>query len=681
MSEVLIFAGTSEGRVLTQILAGSEIPCCVCVATEYGSRVLKEQEELSGIRILTGRLDREQMQTLMAAGFSAVVDATHPFAVEVSDNIKAAAQAAGIPLLRLLRPQAGGKRDGIVFADAAEAARALGKTRGNILLTTGSKDLQVYAADPQLRPRLFVRVLPREDSLRSCLEAGLSGRQIIAMQGPFSEEMDLAVIRQFDIAHVVSKQSGRAGGFFQKMNAAARAGAAFYIIGRPAQEGLSLDQVLEGLGLILGQQIKDSRQLQITLAGAGMGPPENMTLEAAKALQEADLLLGAPRLLEGRDGRVGKKALYLPQDVIPFLQQARRENPFIRRVLILFSGDASFYSGCGKMYTALQAAAEDGSLPCRVRVLPGISSLACLAARLGISYDDAAVMSIHGRKDDPLWKAQLADLARSHEKTFLLAGSDRDIKEVRDLLVKSGLGDCRMTAGCRLGSPDEKILDISGEEAEYFSEAGPILLLITNERPRARLLAADFPDSAFIRGPVPMTKREVRQLILARLRLRDHMCLWDIGSGTGSIAVQAAALSPSLRVIALERKEAALDLIRQNREKFQVWNLQIAAADLPDLPAGLPVPDAAFIGGSGGKLEAVLRLLYSLNPHMRVVVSAVTVQTLTALTGLRAKFPLKEFEMVSLQIARGRRLGAYDALQAENPVWLCSFNFSSEEEK
>ena len=245
MSEVLIFAGTSEGRVLTQILAGSEIPCCVCVATEYGSRVLKEQEELSGIRILTGRLDREQMQTLMAAGFSAVVDATHPFAVEVSDNIKAAAQAAGIPLLRLLRPQAGGKRDGIVFADAAEAARALGKTRGNILLTTGSKDLQVYAADPQLRPRLFVRVLPREDSLRSCLEAGLSGRQIIAMQGPFSQQMNEAVIREFDIKVLITKESGRSGGFMEKITAGRNCGITAVVIRRPQEEGLTCEEAVE----------------------------------------------------------------------------------------------------------------------------------------------------------------------------------------------------------------------------------------------------------------------------------------------------------------------------------------------------------------------------------------------------------------------------------------------------
>lgn len=177
----------------------------VCVATEYGEIVLGEH---SHVAVHRGRMDGKAMLAfLREGGYAAVVDATHPYATIVTENIKKAAKDAGTVYLRLKRDTgAGNQEDGItLFDDNASCAAALAHVKGNILLTTGSKELAVYCKDPALKERLYVRVLPGMESLTLCREQGIAGRQIIAMQGPFTEEMNEALIRQFQIACLVTK--------------------------------------------------------------------------------------------------------------------------------------------------------------------------------------------------------------------------------------------------------------------------------------------------------------------------------------------------------------------------------------------------------------------------------------------------------------------------------------------
>jgi len=203
--KVLIYAGTTEGRLLAQELSRAHIACDVHVATEYGQMVMPE---LAGVKVCVGRLDVEEMRALLKKkgqnNYAAVVDATHPFATEVSANIRESTKGSGIPYLRLQRrmddgicsiPENEGMKERAgtvhVFADYESCVQALTDTSGNILLTTGSKELAVFAP---LKERLFVRVLPGLESIGLCEKAGIRGKQILAMQGPFSEEMNLAMI-------------------------------------------------------------------------------------------------------------------------------------------------------------------------------------------------------------------------------------------------------------------------------------------------------------------------------------------------------------------------------------------------------------------------------------------------------------------------------------------------------
>ena len=234
---VLIFSGTADGRRLSRHLADRGADVTVCVATEYGS---EEQGEYAGIRVLAGRLDAEGMKALLP-GFALCIDATHPYALRVSENLRAACACAGVPYRRLLRAACGAE-DAVIVSDAAEAAEFLSRTEGRILLAIGSKDLAAFRGlDPG---RLCPRVLPAQASLAACEAAGIPHRNIIAMQGPFSREMNTAMIRQFDIRFLVSKDGGGPGGFAEKAAAAAETGAELIVLRRPEESGLGFDEVL-----------------------------------------------------------------------------------------------------------------------------------------------------------------------------------------------------------------------------------------------------------------------------------------------------------------------------------------------------------------------------------------------------------------------------------------------------
>lgn len=239
--KIVIFGGTSEGRELSRELAKAGAEVLVSVASDYGA---EEQGAAEGVAVEWGVKDEDGIRG-MIRGADLVIDATHPFAVVVTDNIRRAAEAEGIARLRLLRGESdsGSGADILYAADAQDAARMAGEMGGRVLLTTGSKDLGIYAEaiDPEL---LYPRVLPLVASIEACEEAGIPHRNIIAVQGPFSEELNKAVIRDYGTDVMVTKDSGAAGGFPEKIRAAQACRIPVIVIMRPEEEGLSFDEIL-----------------------------------------------------------------------------------------------------------------------------------------------------------------------------------------------------------------------------------------------------------------------------------------------------------------------------------------------------------------------------------------------------------------------------------------------------
>lgn len=243
---VLLFAGTTEGRILAERLA--ELPAVaatVCVATDYGREVLGALP--SRFQLLSGRMDAGAMEDLMRRDdFTLVVDATHPYAARASDNIRSAAARATVAYVRLRRAESE-TADCVQVPTAAAAAERVAKMEGNVLLATGVKELAEFAGVPNHGERMFPRVLPTIESIRRCEELGFRRGHIIAMQGPFGKELNLAVMRQFDIRVMVTKDGGAVGGFPEKLEAAREAGVSVVLIGRPAEadpDAVSLDTLV-----------------------------------------------------------------------------------------------------------------------------------------------------------------------------------------------------------------------------------------------------------------------------------------------------------------------------------------------------------------------------------------------------------------------------------------------------
>ena len=235
----VLFSGTTEGRRLSRALAALGGAVTVCVATDYGR---EEQGESAGIAVLSGRMDREEMARTLA-GADLCVDATHPYAVRASQTVRAACERESVPLLRLLREDSPVPEGAKGFASASEAAGWLKTTQGNILLATGAKELGTFA--PLGGERLYPRVLPLASSLEACAAAGVPSSHILALQGPFSQELNEALIRQYHIRWLVTKDGGRTGGFEEKAEAAEAAGAALVLIRRPREEGLDYGAVFK----------------------------------------------------------------------------------------------------------------------------------------------------------------------------------------------------------------------------------------------------------------------------------------------------------------------------------------------------------------------------------------------------------------------------------------------------
>lgn len=242
--KILIFAGTYEGRKLCEFCTKRKVYADVCVATDYGKEMISPSRH---INVLSGRMDEQQIEKLILTNsYKFVIDATHPYASQATENIVSACKKLCKKYIRVLRDENKSDYDGVIFADSIEdAVDYLNDNIGNILVTTGSKELLKYRGLDNLT-RLFVRVLPSYESLKACLDFGLSHKNIICMQGPFTKELNIAILRQFNCRFMVTKSSGSAGGFDDKIIAAKEAGADAIIIKRPVQvAGYSLAEIFK----------------------------------------------------------------------------------------------------------------------------------------------------------------------------------------------------------------------------------------------------------------------------------------------------------------------------------------------------------------------------------------------------------------------------------------------------
>ena len=385
--------------------------------------------------------------------------------------------------------------------------------------------------------------------------------------------------------------------------------------------------------------------MTITLIGCGCG---SLTEEAAAAIREADLLIGSSRLLD-RHG-MGKRcvAAVTAEAIAAAVKQEQASRP-----CVLFSGDSGFYSGARLLLPLLEK--QD------VRVLPGVSSLQTLAARLGESWQDWRLCSAHGVDCDAV-----AEVCRGKPAFFLTGGRQSPDALCREF-CEAGLGFLNVSVGENLGTAEENLFCGSAAEAAQRQFA-PLSVLLAEAAPGAPTRSPGWPDGFFLRVEgVPMTKQEIRAAALAKLGVGPEDTCWDIGTGTGSVGIELAMLCR--RVYGVERSKAALAAAEENRRRHGAWKLRLVEGEAPEVLADLPAPDAVFVGGSGGRMEEILHAVHDANPQARICVSAVTLESLhNSITTLRTLG--YRTEVTQLSVSRGREVGENTMMLALNSVYL-----------
>ena len=388
----------------------------------------------------------------------------------------------------------------------------------------------------------------------------------------------------------------------------------------------------------------------IHIIGTGMDGDRTLTLEARRAIEQAELLIGAQRMLKPFEAL--KKPMLCCYD-------GRKTTALIAEseyseIAVLVSGDGGFYSAAGTLLPLLREY--------RTELISGISTPVYLCAKAGLPWSDMRFVSLHGT-DAPFVRTICAN-----RYTFLLLGGRVTPADVCRRLCEYGRGEVRVVIGENLSSPKEAVH--SGTAAEYREyNADRLCAMIVENEQYERHLPSCIPDGAFIRGGVPMTKSEVRGVCVARLTVGESDVCWDIGCGTGSVSVEMALRCPKGRVLAVDKNAEAISLTEQSLRKFGCDNIEPVPGLAEELAERLPAPDCVFVGGSCGALGDVLSVALKKNPDARILVTAVSLETLSQSADLFAARGL-ESEITEIAVTRTRKAGSHTLLSAENPIFI-----------
>ncbi len=647
MKDVLIFSGTTEGREIAKILSRGGASVHVRVATDFGAGIMSG-DGIDDVQAGSCGGAEGIAREIKNKNCSVVVDATHPYASVISEHIRQACEQTGTALVRILR--SGSSESGMITVPSVpEAVDFLSKTAGTILVTTGSKEAGEYTRIPDYKERVVMRVLSTLQSVQKCAELGFEGKNLVCAQGPFSEESNIALLRQTGAEWLVTKDSGPSGGFPEKLSAAEKTGTKVVLVARPPDSGLSFEEAVKKLESLLGIRLESAKR-KVTLIGIGMGT-DGMTVRSEKILAGADLIVGAGRMLKSA-GTAGKKTLqeYRADVISDYL----RQNPEYRNVAVLLSGDIGFYSGAKKLLECLEGYEID--------VECGISSAAYLCSKMGIPWQDVRMISAHGKD------CNISGNARISARTFTLLSGNEGVKSMcREL--SEYLPEVTVTIGENLGYPEERIITRKPEQILNERTGELCAAVITNPHPQTEC-PVWIPDEDFIRGDAPMTKSDVRALSAARLRLKPDSIVYDIGAGTGSVSVVMALCCPDGKVYAVEKEKEAADLIEINKKKFCAPNVEVIRGTAPEILRDLPAPTHAFIGGSSGNLRQIVDALVSKNQDVRMVINSVTLETLAETMDVIRESDLIEEETVCVNVSKARKAGRYHLMTAQNPVYI-----------
>ena len=404
---------------------------------------------------------------------------------------------------------------------------------------------------------------------------------------------------------------------------------------------------------------------KVYLIGVGMGSEGSLTKEAIDILSQVPAVVGAKRMVDS----FRNTSIWIEREEMGDLPEVYVEYHSTRiadyiedleqsPVAVLLSGDVGFCSGAKKLLKALEF--------CEVMMIPGITTVSYLASKFNLSWEDMNLTSLHGTTN--------AIINRIHHNsyTFTLLGGKDSVNQLCNLLMEYGMEQVKLHVGECLSYSNEKVQTINPEEGYMGEQQELAAVIIENPNP-CKEINSSIDDEDFIRGKVPMTKAEVREVSISKLKLTEDAICYDVGAGTGSIGIEIACKSPDIKVYAIEKNAEAVELIEQNKRKFRVDNLSVIEGLAPQALEELSAPTHVFLGGTTGNLESIIYTIWEKNPTARIVLNAIALETVAQAIAFEKKHPEMQSEVVQLQVSKARTLGDYHMMTGQNPIYIITW--------
>lgn len=680
MKKIVIFGGTSEGRLLAKYCDENFIPAIVCVATEYGTELLEEYKNIS---VSEGRKDEEAMKTLfLDNNVEKVYDATHPYAKIVSENIIKVCNELKLEYVRILRDSK--VLDKTLekyykeFENIEEVVDYLKDKNEKVLIATGSKELYKYK-DLEVK-NLYPRVLANMIGIKACEDIGIPSSNIIAMQGPFDIDTNVALLKKYACKYLITKESGDIGGFSEKIEACKKVDAKALVIKRPTkEEGISLEEAISDLKdlkydieEVKNPNILEAKKVNISIVGLGMGSIDSLTIESAKKIENASFIIGAKRMLEICLNMASKEVKtyisYKPTDILDYIYEKAGEED---KIVLVMSGDTGFYSGSIKLKKEFEEYTKKGYFEenSKLEICAGISSFSYMCAKFGIDYTDMKILSVHGRDEN---LNELFDSIKFNKKTFALSSGDRQINDILAHLVENELGEVEVLVAENMSSKNERYFRNKASELvnEKFDKISSLIFI--NEKAKDKRVLFGIDDEEFLRDKVPMTKSDIRALAMAKLELSEAAICYDIGAGSGSCSIEMGRFASKGKVYAIEHKKIACDLIEKNIKRFSLKNIEVIFGEASEKIEDIEAPSHVFIGGSGGDLELIVDKIYKKNENATVVITAITLETIACINEIVKKYANLgyKYDMSFISFANNKTVANYNMMIGGNPVLI-----------
>ena len=394
-----------------------------------------------------------------------------------------------------------------------------------------------------------------------------------------------------------------------------------------------------------------------------MGNLETMTLKAEKVIKTCDIIIGAKRMVESLKNFNKKSFIsYNYDEILNFIE----EHNEYENIVIAYSGDTSFYSGSKKMLEKLKKY--------DVEVICGISSPVYFASKINKSLDDTKLISMHGKEENIIYHIL------HNKKVFSLLGGKDSIKTLCKTLIFYQLDNVNLYIGQNLSYKEEKIF--KGKPKDFINSEfeGLTVILIENENFSPKKAYINIKDEEFLRGEVPMTKEEIRSLSILKLELDKDSIVYDIGAGTGSVSIEMALNVEKGKVFSIEKNQKGIDLINENKKKFKADNIEVIKGVAPKVLDSLLKPTHAFIGGSSSKLKDIIKTLLDKNPKIKVVINAITLETLLEALNCIKEFNVKSIDITQVVVSKNKKLGNYNLMIGQNPIYIISFKGENKNE-